>query len=542
MRTRQVLYSFLAMLTSFPALLLHAQENWYTSLHQDTFFRHVELVRFTAPERAIAMLDDALEKALLTDTVKAIQIILRRAHFTGHMANYKESYDFLWQALALAEQANLPVAKSATCISLGRYYSYYQRREKALAYLDTALKIHHQLVSDGSLPDQVLSEDYYVRAETMRIWESYDLARIYLDSAYHYCCLPETPLHKTYLEFEKAILLKQEGNLSEAIKIFQSIQPWLQKNDPGYLVLVHAYLGDTYRALEKFEVSQGHYLMGLEAVRDHQAHIDFSPLIHQKLADLYLDREDLTSALEQLQIAKRLDEEFFDSRSENNRPLLEIQDAYREAILSTQRLRQEQKITELEHRTQVWLLQRIILFVSLLSFMILGFVFFKYIRSKHRAEKRLLRKERELEIQKANELVELKNKELATSTLKLIEKDELLVNLRDKLNNRQGSLDAREVKQIVRAIRTDTLQNWEEFEARFTAVNRDFYQRLRRAFPKLTQGDHKVCALIKLNFSSKEMAKLLGISVESVHTTRYRLRKKLQLGRQDNLGEFIANL
>ncbi len=85
-------------------------------------------------------------------------------------------------------------------------------------------------------------------------------------------------------------------------------------------------------------------------------------------------------------------------------------------------------------------------------------------------------------------------------------------------------------------------RNWEEFEARFVSINQSFYRRLQEKFPQLSQRDLKLCALIKLNFSSKEMAKLLGISVESAHTSRYRLRKKLNLTREVNLTEFIASV
>ncbi|MFW2376918.1 MAG: helix-turn-helix transcriptional regulator, partial [Cellulophaga baltica] len=80
-----------------------------------------------------------------------------------------------------------------------------------------------------------------------------------------------------------------------------------------------------------------------------------------------------------------------------------------------------------------------------------------------------------------------------------------------------------------------------EFEARFTAINQSFYKNLKDTYPSLSQTDLKLCALVKLNFSSKEMSSLLGISIESVHTSRYRLRKKLNLERNDNLTEFIAN-
>jgi DNA-binding CsgD family transcriptional regulator len=61
-------------------------------------------------------------------------------------------------------------------------------------------------------------------------------------------------------------------------------------------------------------------------------------------------------------------------------------------------------------------------------------------------------------------------------------------------------------------------------------------------YPKLSQGDQKICALIKLNFSSKEMSRLLGISVESVHTSRHRIRKKMDLPRSVNLEDYINSL
>ena len=147
-----------------------------------------------------------------------------------------------------------------------------------------------------------------------------------------------------------------------------------------------------------------------------------------------------------------------------------------------------------------------------------------------------------MELQKANEIVEVKNRELAASALKLIEKEELLATLKNKLSQSGAEVTPKAIKDIVRSISISNAQNWKEFETRFIAVNKDFYHRLLQRFPRLTQGDQKLCALIKLNFSSKDMSKLMGISVESVHTTRYRLRKKMSLARDINLTEFIANI
>ena len=221
---------------------------------------------------------------------------------------------------------------------------------------------------------------------------------------------------------------------------------------------------------------------------------------------------------------------------------MEIQDAFRKEKERQNEFIQQQRLEQLEHDDKVLLLQKTILIIILGFLVLIGFIYFNYVKAKHRSEKQLIQKKQELEIQKANELLELKNKELAASALQLIEKDEFLSSLKEKLKDSNGQMPTQELKQVLRSISVSNAQNWEEFRTRFVAVNEGFYQRLGEKFPNLSQGDLKLCALIKLNFSSKEMAKLLGISIESVHTTRYRLRKKLSLTRDVNLTEFIASL
>mgnify|MGYP000256471635 CR=1 FL=1 len=174
--------------------------------------------------------------------------------------------------------------------------------------------------------------------------------------------------------------------------------------------------------------------------------------------------------------------------------------------------------------------------------MLLSFLYFRYVRAKYKAEKQLIRKEQELEIQKTNELVELKNKELAAFALKLIEKENFIEALREKLSKGNGEIKRQELENLVYSAVSSSKESWSEFEARFVSVNTSFYQNLKAKFPKLTQGDLKLCALVKLNFSSKEMARLTGISIDSMHTTRSRLRKKLNLAKGSNLKEFIANI
>ena len=509
----------------------------------EILFKEAVHLRYEQPDSSMQIFELCYHNYLSQkDTMGAIQSLIQLALLNGHRANYKASYDKLWKALLLAEADKFLGIKISIYNDLGRYYSFYKRTEEAFRYFGLAREIREILIERGSLPRSSLATHYYAMCATYRELNEPELARTYLDSAFQIHTPSSSAPNLAFLKFEEAFLIKEQQQYQAALDIYQEIKPWITANAPTYQVLLLTYMGDTFVGLQDYEESEAHYQQALDISARYHSHIDFTPLIHEKLANLHQIRGNLDAAFESLKTAKELDLKFFDSRSATNRPLLEIQDAFREEQERVEKLFQEQRITELEQRNKIWFLERTIFIVSFLFLALVGILYFNHVRGKHRAEKRLLEKERGLEKQKTDELLEMKNKELAASTLKLIEKDEFLASLRERLAEKKEGLSPAGVDKIVRSIGVSTRQNWEEFEARFIAVNKDFYKRLRERFPKLTQGDQKLCALIKLNFSSKDMAKLIGISVDSVHTTRYRLRKKLNLPREVSLGEFIGHL
>ena len=506
-------------------------------------FEKAQNLRDQAPREAIALYNTCFRQLLKAgDTLNSISVLLEQAQTYGHQAHYKESYDKLWKALLLADAAGLEQAKAYIYLYVGRYYSFYKRRRKAVEYFDLSLQIQKKLVENKEINPSYLADSYYAFCATHRELAEPQLGRLYLDSCLQYHDPQISKIDSSYLQFEKAFLLKEDGKYDEAIQTLQTVILWAQEHNPGYQTLVFTYLGDAYHKKGNFAQSEQCFKTALEISSAYNSHIDFTPTIHQRLSDLYFDQGDLEAAYAQLKRVKELDERFFDSRSQNNRPLLEIQDAFRLEKELQDRREKEQKFTELENEERVLFLQRTILIVSLIFLSLIGIIYFNYVRSKHKTEKQLIQKKQELEIQKANEIVALKNRELSASTLKLIQKDEFINTLKDKLSQNGDSMSIREVKRALNTISVGNEHNWKEFEARFIDVNKDFYNRLKDKYPDLTQGDLKLCALIKLNFSSKDMAKLMGISVESVHTTRYRLRKKLGLTRKVNLTEFIANV
>ncbi|HSP11477.1 MAG TPA: hypothetical protein VLO29_03040 [Salegentibacter sp.] len=162
----------------------------------------------------------------------------------------------------------------------------------------------------------------------------------------------------------------------------------------------------------------------------------------------------------------------------------------------------------------------------------------KSLRMKNlEAEQEIIKlKNRELEQNMTN-----KNKELAVSTMSLIKKNEFLNIVKDRLKDAEQSVQVRSVvKTIDKEISEE--DNWKFFKKAFSNADKDFFKKMKERHPDLTSNDLKLCAYLRLNLSSKEMAPLLNISVKSVEIKRYRLRKKMDLSREENLTDYILEV
>jgi ligand-binding sensor domain-containing protein/DNA-binding CsgD family transcriptional regulator len=140
-----------------------------------------------------------------------------------------------------------------------------------------------------------------------------------------------------------------------------------------------------------------------------------------------------------------------------------------------------------------------------------------------------------------------RDKELANQTMDLIRKNKFLQNIKDELirlkrpNNDFAMND--KINSLIVKIDKDLDHNkqWEIFESAFDEVHEDFLNRIKAAFPNLTPKELRLCAYLRLNISSKEIAPLMNISVRGVEICRYRVRKKLEIERDTNMTSYIIN-
>ncbi len=138
--------------------------------------------------------------------------------------------------------------------------------------------------------------------------------------------------------------------------------------------------------------------------------------------------------------------------------------------------------------------------------------------------------------------IENKNRELAISTMSLIKKNEFLSKIKSDLKpiKTNNNLARKVINSIDKNI--NSKDDWQFFEEAFNNADKDFFKKLKENHPKLTHNDFKLCAYLRLNLSSKEIAPLFNISTKSVEIKRYRLRKKMNLDRDQSLTDYILGI
>ncbi|MHC1704281.1 MAG: tetratricopeptide repeat protein [Tenuifilaceae bacterium] len=151
-----------------------------------------------------------------------------------------------------------------------------------------------------------------------------------------------------------------------------------------------------------------------------------------------------------------------------------------------------------------------------------------------------------LEIERINQELESNQKSITAATLKLIQNAERDAQTIERLIEVEKNTN-QEGKNIINTLISDYKRlsynsNWDEFEMLFEKVHKSFYEKLNSQFPNLTANERKICAFLKLNMSSKDIAQITFQSEEALKKARLRLRQKLEIDREVNLVTFIQNV
>ena len=204
-----------------------------------------------------------------------------------------------------------------------------------------------------------------------------------------------------------------------------------------------------------------------------------------------------------------------------------------------------------------WYLKPLAVVLYILAFLAMLFLL-HYLNRRHykkQQQKLMDKKQRELELEQLENQRQLiqfknqnlrldidnKNRELGMATMNLIKRNELLNNIKEALTVTKSLDEMKHVVQLINKNLNNT-DDWKLFEEAFNNADKDFLKKVKTIHPALTPNDLRLCAYLRLNLSSKEIAPLLNISIRSVEVKRYRLRKKMNLPHETSLTSYILDL
>jgi tetratricopeptide (TPR) repeat protein len=208
----------------------------------------------------------------------------------------------------------------------------------------------------------------------------------------------------------------------------------------------------------------------------------------------------------------------------------------------------EKKVFELEakrkdaenERQRAWNIALVgaLFFLTLTAFLLFTVMRARVRNSALEQEKlRLEREKLEAEQRTLKESLEYKDRELTANALFLLNKNELIAHIAERLLKAKSAFkeeNQRIVQEIVRDLQASQDEhNWKEFEAHFTRVHSTFYHDLQERFPALTPNERKLCAFLRLNMSTKDISAITHQTVNSITVARSRLRKKLGIEGED---------
>ena len=168
-------------------------------------------------------------------------------------------------------------------------------------------------------------------------------------------------------------------------------------------------------------------------------------------------------------------------------------------------------------------------------------------RAHHKAEiEQQEKKIMALEKEQLEADLRFKSKELSGVVMTNIAHQEFLSSLKEELQQQKlsGQYTRKNLDKLLSMINQNIVsdeESWNMFQSNFDRIHENFFRNLKEKFPDLTSGDLRLCALLRLNLPTKEIAKLMNISVRGVDAARYRLRKKLGLPPESSLTDFMIS-
>jgi len=465
-----------------------------------------------------------------------LQANLNQANAYLQLSNYPRALQSYQRAIHGAQELSDSATFFGAQANLGIIYYYQNDYQNALREYLKALEQYprRHLDSDRQTAMQkarLLNNIGIVYDETKR----FEDAKRYYDDALTLARKLGNPEVIANILNNQGTLYRDLGNNDLAFKHYREAMDLRKKNNDN-LGVARSYhnIGQFYlEQLENYDSAE-HYLKRAMSLGEEVGSLQTVQSASSLLYKLYKHQGAYKDALETLEMSMRASDSLFNEETTRKIAQLEMQFEF-DRKQSLQEAEQKEK--ELYFWIGVGGIFLLLIIVTLLFFL------------QRNKTRRSQLEQAHLNLEKINlkNDLALKDKELATNIMYLLNKNELINSISEKLLEIKHNV-APESQGAVQKVVLDLQSNlqpelWQEFEFRFQQVHEHFYKTLNEKFPDLTPSEIRLCAFLKLNMTTKEISAITHQNAKSIDVARTRLRKKLNLtGTDHNLVTFLAQL
>ncbi|MDT3401919.1 tetratricopeptide repeat protein [Mucilaginibacter terrae] len=532
-------------------LLITAATSAQSNLPYNKLLDQVDEITFRHPDSALVILKKIHAESLNNNDVTTAGISLQRmGQICYNQGHYAQALDFYLHADKLFGQQKNKDLLAGNLAKMGILYYYNKQLDKSRSLYKRALSIYR---SSNNLKGQ--AEVYG------NMGHLFEKRKLY-DSAFYYQHLALARYNQVSLKQGAAKIYENLGSIYEDLAKYDSAYTCFTKSKQLYdqddntiaSIEVINNIGDvlrkTGRYAESIIQSRKAYNLSLQTNNLYQLAAS-----SRDLGKSYQLLRQMDSAYHYIELSRRYSLDVYSKEALNQTAFLQVLydiDKKSDEIARLNAIRKTNRIIAAAVITVSALL--IIIAIVIFSRQRLKLRDQKILadqnRSIYEAQKELMQlelKNKNLEEDSLKQQLELKSRELSTHTLNLIKNNQLLEGMRNTLQEmvKDDKRDQKkQMQQIIQQINQSFSheQHWKEFTTAFEQVHQSFFDNLKQHSNDLTSTDIKLIALLKVNMESKDIAGLLGISMDSLRVARYRLRKKLNLEQGDNLSSFIQGL
>ncbi len=446
-----------------------------------------------------------------------------------HQGNFEIALSFYEKAVLIFKEIK---KKEGIAVSINNIALVYQEQEnfdKALEYLFKALNMR----KDNHTLDRI-AHSYYLISGCYRQQSKFELAIDYLNKAIKLFIEDKNDLKLAEMFYTKALILRNQNKYSRSIEYASKALKLFIKNrhnifiSKSYVLLTEIYLSSSDLNTATTQVNHAEKRARLAN--------SFSLLmqVFRLKSTISYKKKKYDEALK----FKTQEMNYKDSLIINTNNS-EISNLKLSILTFSKENENELLKKDIIYSEKI----RNLFLVALILFICLSSLLFYLIKQKIKINRRL-RESKSHETESLSQELEVQNREIASRTIRRLKRESSIAQVIEKLRSLRLTKVSNKklINSYIKDLEDVIHDNiWDEFRIRFEKVNKSFYENIAKKHPDLRQTELKLCAFLKLNMSTKEIAAITSKEQSSVDVARSRLRKKLNLLREENLVEYMSN-